>query len=68
MPAGLAALENGFGVDNMEKDNLTWVVSRLAIEMMEFPLQYRKISIETWVEDFGKIIPLETLKFIVITN
>ncbi len=60
--AGLAALENGFGVDNMEKDNLTWVVSRLAIEMMEFPLQYEKISIETWVEDFGKIITTRNFK------
>jgi acyl-ACP thioesterase len=30
--------------------NRSWVLSRLAIEMDEMPLQYTKFNVETWVE------------------
>lgn len=53
--AGEDADKNGFGTRNLRTDNLTWVLSRMAVEIIRFPNQYEEIIIETWVEDIGKI-------------
>lgn len=42
--------DRGFGMDYLNSINKTWVLSRLAIEMDEMPLQYEKFYVETWVE------------------
>ena len=42
--------DRGFGMDFLNSINKTWVLSRLAIEMDEMPLQYDKFYVETWVE------------------
>ncbi len=51
--AGKNADENGFGILDLQKENFTWVLSRLTIEMERMPTEEDTISIETWVEKVG---------------
>ncbi len=46
--------DNGFGFKDLQKNNYGWVLIRFAIEMKRYPLQYEKISIQTWVEDVNR--------------
>lgn len=50
--AGEDAVPNHFGPDDLLKVGCGWVVSRLAIEMTEYPKMYDYLQVETWVEDF----------------
>jgi acyl-ACP thioesterase len=52
--AGKSADENGFGMQRLNAENRTWVVSRMAIEMYRFPKWREWITIETWVEEVGR--------------
>lgn len=52
--AGYNADENGFGIRKLNEMNSSWVLLRLAVEMDYFPLQYEKISVETWIENIGR--------------
>lgn len=54
--AGLAAEENGFGAAEMIHQGVTWVLSQLSIEMQQLPQQYESFVIETWVEDYGRLL------------
>ena len=49
--SGYNADANGFGLRQLYELGGTWVLSRLAVEMVYFPKQYEKITIETWVEE-----------------
>ena len=40
----------GFGMKYLMSIKRSWVLSRLAIEMDEMPMQYTKFNVETWVE------------------
>lgn len=51
--AGKNADENGFGIMDLQKNDLTWVLSRLVIEMGRIPSEDDTIAIETWVEKIG---------------
>lgn len=42
--------DRGYGVVALGKQQKTWVLSRLVIEMNEYPEAYDKISIDTWVD------------------
>lgn len=53
--AGMHADQRGFGITRLNKDNCTWVLSRIVIELNEYPYQYEKFSIETWVENVYKL-------------
>lgn len=53
--AGFHATERGFGIASLNRDNYTWVLSRLAIELDELPLQYEAFSISTWVENVYRL-------------
>ena len=53
--AGFHASDRGFGMATLNEHHYTWVLSRLAIEMNEFPKQYRPFSIETWVENVYRL-------------
>lgn len=48
--ASFHAKERGFGIATLNNDNYTWVLSRLAIDLFDMPLQYETFSIRTWVE------------------
>lgn len=42
--------ERNFGMTYLNPIHKTWVLSRLAVEMVEMPLQYTEFFVETWVE------------------
>lgn len=52
--AGKNADENGFGIRDLNKQNNSWVLLQLAIEMKNYPEQYETIQIETWVEKVSR--------------
>lgn len=60
--AGFNADENGFGIRDLNKNDCSWVLLRLAVEMNIFPLQYEKISIETWVEEVSRATTTRNFK------
>ena len=49
--------ERGFVTDYLNALGKTWVLSRLAVEMMRIPSRHEIIAVETWVE---KVHPLFT--------
>jgi acyl-ACP thioesterase len=44
------AQQRGFGYDRMTTSQMAWVLSRLSIEMIEYPAHNGNITIETWIE------------------
>ena len=42
--------DRGFGMNYLNPRHLTWVLSRLSIEMDEMPEAYDRFAVETWVE------------------
>lgn len=48
--AGMNAATNGFGIEYLNQQNCTWVLSRLVIEMEEHPREGDMLHIDTWVE------------------
>ena len=44
------AQKRGFGYDRMMTSGMAWVLSRLSVEMLEYPLHDSELTIETWVE------------------
>ena len=53
--AGFHASERGFGIAEVNENHYTWVLSRLAIELVDMPRQYEPFSIETWVENVYRL-------------
>lgn len=52
--ADFHATERGFGMDSLNPDNKTWVLSRLALEIVEMPTEYARFNVETWIEGVMK--------------
>lgn len=53
--AGMHADQRGFGISMLnDKNNCTWVLSRMVIELSKMPYQYEKFTIETWVDSVSK--------------
>ncbi len=52
--AGYNAHENGFGMQKLNDQGLSWVLLRFALEVDYFPPQYETIHIETWIEGVGR--------------
>ncbi len=48
--ADFHSTDRGFGMQYLMTIQRSWVLSRLAIEMEEMPLQYTRFNVETWVE------------------
>lgn len=54
--AGFHSHDRGFGIDRLNKEHYTWVLSRLALEMLsDLPYQYEPFTIETWVENVYRL-------------
>lgn len=53
--AGVDAHNKGFGVDALMGQSVTWVLSRLAVDIVSQPLQYKSVAIDTWVNDFNRL-------------
>ena len=52
--ADFHSTDRGFGMKYLMSIKRSWVLSRLAIEMVEMPEQYERFSVETWVESAMK--------------
>ena len=48
--AGRVADELGFGIANLHPKGLTWILTRLSVEMYEMPTHCEKVRFETWIE------------------
>lgn len=48
--AGTVADELGFGIKVLHPRGVTWILTRLSVEMYEMPTHCEKIRIETWIE------------------
>ena len=49
------AAERGFDVVEQEGEHYTWVLSRLAIELEDMPLQYEDFTIHSWIENVYRL-------------
>lgn len=47
--------ERGFGFDAMSERHTAWVLSRLAIEMREYPTAFERIDLYTWIDEVGRL-------------
>lgn len=54
--AGADAHGKGFGVDALNADNHSWVLSRMAIEVDERPQQYTDYTVATWINEYGRVL------------
>jgi len=54
--AGVDAHSKGFGVDALNKDNFSWVLSRIAFEFDYRPAEYAEYEIATWISDYGRML------------
>lgn len=48
--AGTVADELGFGIAKLHPIGLTWILTRLSVEMYELPTHCEKVRFETWIE------------------
>ena len=48
--AGLVADDLGFGIAVLHPRGLTWILTRVALEMYELPTHCEKVRFETWIE------------------
>lgn len=48
--AGTVADELGFGIAALHPRGLTWILTRLSLEMYELPTHCEKVRFETWIE------------------
>ncbi len=62
--ATLHAQERGFGYEAIVKDHVAWVLSRMSIEMSEYPGYGEDLIVETWIEDVTRFFTQRCLRFI----
>jgi acyl-ACP thioesterase len=48
--AGTVAYELGFGIQALHPRGLTWILTRLSVEMYELPTHCERVRFETWIE------------------
>jgi acyl-ACP thioesterase len=48
--AGTVADELGFGIAKLHPRGLTWILTRLSVEMYELPTHCQRVRFETWIE------------------
>ena len=53
--AGINAEANGFGMKKLQSMNASWVLSKIAIEINETLTENQHFSVQTWVEDVGRL-------------
>ncbi|MDL2290331.1 acyl-[acyl-carrier-protein] thioesterase [Paludibacteraceae bacterium OttesenSCG-928-F17] len=57
------AEERGFGYSAMTAANRAWVLSRLVIEMFEYPEKEDELIVKTWVADVNKLFTERCVSF-----
>jgi acyl-ACP thioesterase len=61
--ATMHAQERGFGYEDVSKDAVAWVLSRLSIDIYEYPNHNETFIVETWIEDVMKFFTQRCFKF-----
>ena len=64
--AGTVADELGFGIAVLHPRGLTWILTRMSIEMYELPTHCEQVRFETWIE--GNAHMLSTRDFRIYTG
>ncbi len=54
--AGIDAQKSGIGIDTLNKDRYTWVLSRMAIELDSMLGQYAPYTVSTWVNEYNRAL------------
>lgn len=54
----------GFGYTDMNEKHTAWVLSRLAIEMREYPSMSEPITLYTWIDEVGKLFTSRCFEFV----
>ncbi len=54
--AGFDANAKGLGVSELNKDALTWVLSRFSIELSYLPKVFDELQISTWIGDYNRLL------------
>lgn len=49
------AASRGFGFNDMTVKHTAWVLSRLAIDIFEYPERSQKITVYTWIDEVGRL-------------
>ena len=62
--ATIHAQERGFGYEAIVKDGAAWVLSRMSIEMYEYPGYDEDMTVETWVEDVTRFFTQRCFRFV----
>ncbi len=62
--ATIHAQQRGFGYEAIRKDKAAWVLSRLSIEMYDYPGYDEDLTVETWIEDITKYFTQRCFRFI----
>ncbi|MDR3220096.1 MAG: acyl-[acyl-carrier-protein] thioesterase [Dysgonamonadaceae bacterium] len=62
--ASIHAQQRGFGYEQISKDNVAWVLSRLSVEITEYPGQNQYFTVETWVENVSRFFTQRCFCFI----
>lgn len=53
--ASIHAAQRGFGFSDMDDRHTAWVLSRLAIEISDYPGMSEEITLYTWIEDAARL-------------
>jgi len=56
--------KRGFGFTDMNERHTAWVLSRLAIEMIEYPTMSEPITLYTWIDEVGKLFTSRCFEFV----
>jgi acyl-ACP thioesterase len=62
--ASIHAQQRGFGYEEISKDNVAWVLSRLSVEITEYPGYDQEITVETWIENVSRYFTQRCFRFI----
>ncbi|MDR2385810.1 MAG: acyl-[acyl-carrier-protein] thioesterase [Tannerella sp.] len=62
--ASIHAQQRGFGFEEISKDNIAWVLSRLSMEIYKYPVSNQNIRIETWIENVDKFFTRRCFRFV----
>jgi len=54
--AGIDAHSKGFGVDVLNTDNHSWILSRMTMEFDHRPQQYTDYTVTTWINEYGRVL------------
>ena len=54
--AGEDATRNGFGVDAINQENHTWVLSRFAVECSHLPALGDTLEVSTWISGYNRLL------------